>query len=53
MLDMAAASEDEHEIAAELFLSSHAVRKRLEHIEAKLDVLTPAAAVARALLESV
>jgi DNA-binding CsgD family transcriptional regulator len=47
VLDMAAAIEDEHEIAAELLLSRHAVRERLAHIEAKLDVLTPAAAVAR------
>jgi len=52
MLGIAAAIEGEQELAAELFLSFHAVRERLEHIEAKLDVSTPAAAVARALRES-
>jgi len=52
MLGIAAAIADEQEIAAELFLSVHAVHERLEHIEAKLDVPTPAAAVARALRES-
>jgi DNA-binding CsgD family transcriptional regulator len=52
MLGIAAAIADEQEIAAEMFLSVHAVYERLEHIEAKLDVPTPAAAVARALRES-
>jgi DNA-binding CsgD family transcriptional regulator len=52
VLGIAAAIEGEQEIAAELFLSSHAVHERLERIEAKLDVSTPAAAVARALRES-
>ena len=52
VLGIAAAIEGEQEIAAELFLSLHAVHERLEHIEAKLDVSTPAAAVARALRES-
>jgi DNA-binding CsgD family transcriptional regulator len=52
MLCAAAAIEDESEIAAELFLSIHAVRERLEQIEAKLDVRTARAAVAQALSES-
>jgi DNA-binding CsgD family transcriptional regulator len=52
VLAIAAAIEDEQEVAAELFLSLHAIRERLEHIETKLDVSTPAAAVARALRES-
>ena len=52
VLCAAAVIEDEAEIAAELFLSLRAVRERLEHIEAKLDVHTPKAAVARALHES-
>ena len=52
MLGIAAVIADEQEIADELFLSFHAVHERLEHIEAKLDVATPAAAVARALRES-
>ena len=52
VLRAAAVIEDEAEIAWELFLSLHAVRERLEHIEAKLDVHTPQAAVARALQES-
>ena len=52
MLGIAAAIEDEQEIAIELFLSRHAVHEQLEHIEAKLDVPTPAAAVARALRAS-
>ena len=47
MLGIAAAIADEQEIAAELFLSSHAVHERLGHIQEKLDVSTPAAAVAR------
>jgi DNA-binding CsgD family transcriptional regulator len=52
MLRIAAAIEGEQKLATELFLSLHAVHERLEHIEAKLDVSTPAAAVARALRES-
>jgi DNA-binding CsgD family transcriptional regulator len=52
MLCAAAAIKDELEIAAQLFLSAHAVRERLEHIEAKLDVRTAEAAVAQALSES-
>jgi DNA-binding CsgD family transcriptional regulator len=52
VLRAATVIEDEAEIAWELFLSLHAVRERLEHIEAKLDVHTPKAAVARALHES-
>jgi DNA-binding CsgD family transcriptional regulator len=52
MLCAAAAIEDEAEIAAELFLSIHAVRERLEQIEAKLNVRTVRAAVAQALSES-
>ena len=52
VLRAAAAIEDEVEIAWELFLSLHAVRELLEHIEAKLDVHTPQAAIAVALHES-
>jgi len=52
VLRAAAVIEDEAEIAWELFLSLHAVRERLEDIEAKLDVHTPKAAVTRALHES-
>jgi DNA-binding CsgD family transcriptional regulator len=52
VLRAAAAIEDEAEIAWELFLSLHAVRERLAHLEAKLDVRTAADAVARALRES-
>ena len=52
MLCAAAAIEDELEIAAELFLSLHAVRDRLERIEAKLHVLTANDAVAQALTQS-
>ncbi|MCA1697792.1 MAG: LuxR C-terminal-related transcriptional regulator [Actinobacteria bacterium] len=52
VLRAAAVLDDEVEIAWELFLSLRAVRERLEHIEAKLDVHTPEAAVARALTES-
>ncbi len=52
MLCAAAAIKDESEIAAELFLSVHAVRERLEQIEAKLDVRDARAAVAQALSES-
>jgi DNA-binding CsgD family transcriptional regulator len=53
VLRAAAAMEDEAEIAWELFLSLHAVRERLAHLEAKLGVRTAAEAVARALRESV
>jgi DNA-binding CsgD family transcriptional regulator len=49
----ASAIEDEADIAWELFLSLHAVRKRLASLEAKLDVSTTAEAVAQALRESV
>ena|SRR5438105_3678497 len=52
VLRAVAAIEDELEIAAELFLSLHAVRERLACIEAKLDVRTAKAAVAYALGES-
>jgi DNA-binding CsgD family transcriptional regulator len=45
-------TEAETEIAWELFLSLHAVRERLAHVEAKLGVRTAAEAVARALRES-
>jgi DNA-binding CsgD family transcriptional regulator len=52
VLRAAAATPDEAEIACELFLSLHAVRERLERLEAKLGVRTAAEAVARALRES-
>jgi DNA-binding CsgD family transcriptional regulator len=52
VLRAAAATPDEAEIACELFLSLHAVRERLERLEAKLGVRTAADAVARALRES-
>jgi DNA-binding CsgD family transcriptional regulator len=52
VLRAAAATPDEAEIARELFLSLHAVRERLERLEAKLDVRTAADAVARARRES-
>ena len=52
MLRAAAVIDDEAEIAWELFLSLHAVRERLAHLEAKLGVRTAADAVARALRES-
>lgn len=52
VLRAAAAIEDEAEIASALFLSLYAVRERLARLEAKLDVLTAADAVARALRES-
>jgi DNA-binding CsgD family transcriptional regulator len=52
VLRAAAVMDDEAEIAWELFLSLHAVRERLERVEAKLGVHTPTAAVARALQES-
>lgn len=52
VLCAAAAIEDELEIAAELFLSLHTVRDRLERIEAKLHVRTANDAVAQALTHS-
>jgi DNA-binding CsgD family transcriptional regulator len=52
VLRVAAAMEDEVDIAWELFLSLHAVRERLARLEAKLGVRTAAEAVARALRES-
>jgi DNA-binding CsgD family transcriptional regulator len=52
VLRAAAAIEDEAEIACELFLSLHAVRERLERLEAKLGLRTAADAVARARRES-
>ena len=48
----AAAIEEEADIAWELCLSLHAVRDRLAHLEAKLEVHTAADAVTRALRES-
>ena len=52
VLCAAAVLEDEAEIAWDLFLSLHAVRARLDHLEAKLGVRTASDAVARALRES-
>jgi DNA-binding CsgD family transcriptional regulator len=52
VLEAASKLGDESAIAWELFLSLHAVRERLERIEAKLQVDTSAEAVARALRES-
>jgi DNA-binding CsgD family transcriptional regulator len=52
VLCAAAAIRDEAELACELFLSLHAVRERLAHLEAKLGVRTAGAAVAVALRES-
>jgi DNA-binding CsgD family transcriptional regulator len=52
VLHAARALDSEVDIAWELFLSLHAVRERLERLEAKLDVRTAADAVARALRES-
>ena len=52
VLRAAAVIEDEAEIAWDLFLSLHAVRERLERLEAKLGARTAAEAVARALRES-
>ena len=40
MLCAAAAIKDEADIAWELFISLHAVRERLAHLEAKLGVRT-------------
>ena len=52
VLRAAIAMDDEADIAWELFLSLHAVRERLSHVEAKLGVRTAAEAVARARRES-
>jgi DNA-binding CsgD family transcriptional regulator len=52
VLRAAAVLVDEVEVARELFLSLHAVRERLERLEAKLEVDSAAEAVARALRES-
>jgi DNA-binding CsgD family transcriptional regulator len=52
VLYAAAAIESEAELAWELFLSLHAVRERLTHLEDKLGVRTADDAVARALRES-
>jgi len=52
VLRAAAVLEGEAEIAWDLFLSLHAVRARLAHLEAKLGVRTASDAVARALRES-
>jgi len=52
VLRAAAVIEGEAELAWELFLSVHAVRERLAHLEAKLEVRTAGDAVARALRES-
>jgi DNA-binding CsgD family transcriptional regulator len=52
VLRAAATIEDEVELAWELFLSLHAVRERLERLEAKLGVRTAADAVALARRES-
>jgi DNA-binding CsgD family transcriptional regulator len=53
VLCAASAITDEADIAWELFLSLHAVRERLAHLEAKLGARTAAEAVAQALRESV
>ena len=52
VLCVAMAMNNEADIAWELFLSAHAVRQRLAHLEAKLGVATAAEAIARGLLES-
>jgi DNA-binding CsgD family transcriptional regulator len=52
VLTAATAMEDEADIAWELFLSVHAVRERLAHLEARLGVSTAAEAAARVRLES-
>jgi DNA-binding CsgD family transcriptional regulator len=52
VLRAATVIEDDADLAWELFLSLHAVRERLAHLEAKLGVRTPAAAVAVGLRES-
>ena len=45
-------TQDAADIARELFLSLHAVRERLAHVQGKLGVPTAADAVVRALRES-
>ena len=52
VLHAATVTQDEHEIAWQLFLSLHAVRERLADLEAKLDVRTTTDAVALALRAS-
>jgi len=52
VLHAASALDSEVDIAWELFLSLHAVRDRLERLEAKLGVRTAADAIAHALRES-
>ncbi len=52
VLRAASALDSEVDIAWELFLSLHAVRDRLERLEAKLGVRTAADAVARVLRKS-
>lgn len=52
VLRAAAAIDDEAQLACELFLSLHAVRERLAHLEAKADAHTRADAVIWALRES-
>jgi DNA-binding CsgD family transcriptional regulator len=52
VLRAAAIIGDEAELAWELSLSVHAVRERLAHLQAKLDVRTAGDAIARALHES-
>jgi DNA-binding CsgD family transcriptional regulator len=52
VLRAASVMDDEMDIAWELFLSVHAVRKRLSRLQAKLDARTRAEAVARARRES-
>ncbi|MCW3045773.1 MAG: hypothetical protein JWO74_57 [Solirubrobacterales bacterium] len=53
VLTASTAIEDEADIAWELFLSVHAVRERLAHLEARLGVSTAAEAAARVRRESV
>jgi DNA-binding NarL/FixJ family response regulator len=48
VLRLVAAGKTNHEIAAELFLSDHTVRRHLQNIFAKLDVSSRAAATASA-----
>jgi DNA-binding CsgD family transcriptional regulator len=52
VLTASTAMEDEADIAWELFLSVHAVRERLAHLEARLGVSTAAEAAARVRRES-
>jgi DNA-binding CsgD family transcriptional regulator len=53
VLIAATAIEDEADIAWELFLSVHAIREHLAHLEARLGVSTAAEAAARVRRESV